>query len=117
MIPLVELTQIDEYLEDAPSWEQGKCYPSRYGDPFDRDHGIDRGRGRGWLQEDVTERGRGRGRKRFSSRGHGKNDHDRNDFPPSVGRDIRLKLPLEPTRFTDWSNIPSPPAAFPHGLA
>ena len=101
-------------MEDAPSWEQRKCYPSRYGDPFDRDHGIDRGRG--WLQEDVIERGIGRGRGRFSSCGHGKNDHDRNDFPPSVGRDIRLKLPPGPARFTDWSSISSPPTAFPHGL-
>ena len=113
---LVELIQMVEYLEGAFSWEQRKCYPSRYGDPLDRDHGIDRGRGRGWLQEDVTERGIGRGRGRFSSRGHGRNDRDRNDFPPSVGRDIRLELPPEPARFTDWSSISSPPAAFPHGL-
>ena len=91
-------TQTDEYLEDAPSWEQEKCYPSRYGDPFDRDHGIGRGQGR------------------FSSRGHEKNDCDRNDFPPSVGRDIRLKLPPGQARFTDWSNISTPPAVFSHGL-
>ena len=91
-------TQTDEYLEDAPSWEQEKCYPSRYGDPFDRDHGIGRGQGR------------------FSSRGHKKNDCDRNDFPPSVGRDIRLKLPPGQARFTDWSNISTPPAVFSNGL-
>ena len=91
-------TQTDEYLEDAPSWEQEKCYPSRYGDPFDRDHGIGRGQGR------------------FSSRGHKKNDCDRNDFPPSVGRDIRLKLPPGQARFTDWSSISTPPAVFSLGL-
>ena len=113
---LVELIQTAEYLEGAPSWEQRRFYPSRYGDPFYRDHGIGRGRGRGWLQEDVTERDTGRGRGRFPSRGHGRNDHDRNDFPPSVGRDIRLELPPEPARFTDWSSISSPPATFPHGM-
>ena len=92
-------TQTAEYLEDAPSWEQRKCYPSRYGDLFDRDHGIGRGQGR------------------FSSRGHGKNDCDRNDFPPSVGRNIRLELPPGPARFTDWSSISSPSAVFSHGLS
>ena len=69
---LVELIQTAEYMEGAPSWEQRRCYPSRYGDPFYRDHGIGRGRGRGWLQEDVTERDIGRERGRFSSRGHGR---------------------------------------------
>ena len=44
------------------------------------------------------------------------NDHNRNDFLPSVGRDIRLELPPEPARFTDGSSISSPPAVFPHGL-
>ena len=107
-------TQTDEYLEDAPSWEQRKCYPSRYGDPLDRDHGIDRERG--WLPEDITERGIDKGQGRFSSRGHGRNDHDRNDFPPSVGRDIRLKLPPGQARFTDWSSISTPPAVFSLGL-
>ena len=107
-------TQTDEYLEDAPSWEQGKCYPSRYGDPLDRDHGIDRERG--WLPEDVTERGIDKGQGRFSSHGHGRNDHDRNDFPPSVGKDIRLKLPPGQARFTDWSSISTPPAVFSLGL-
>ena len=107
-------TQTDEYLEDAPSWEQGKCYPSRYGDPLDRDHGIDRERG--WLLEDITERGIDKGQGRFSSHGHGRNDHDRNDFPPSVGRDIRLKLPPGQARFTDWSSISTPPAVFSLGL-
>ena len=34
-------TQTDEYLEDAPSWEQRRFYPPRYGDPYYR------GRGRG----------------------------------------------------------------------
>ena len=101
-------------MEDAPSWEQGKCYPSRYGDPLDRDHGIDRERG--WLPEDVTERGIDKGQGRFSSHGHGRNDHDRNDFPPSVGRDIRLKLPPGQARFTDWSSISTPPAVFSLGL-
>ena len=30
---LVELIQTAEYLEDAPSWEQRRFYPPRYGDP------------------------------------------------------------------------------------
>ena len=107
-------TQTAEYSEDAPSWEQRKCYPSRYGDPLDRDHGIDRERG--WLPEDITERGIDKGQGRFSSHGHGRNDHDRNDFPPSVGRDIRLKLPPGQARFTDWSSISTPPAVFSLGL-
>ena len=57
---LVELIQTAEYLEDAPSWEQRRFYPLRYGDPFyrgrGRGHGRGRGRGRGWLNEDVAER-------------------------------------------------------------
>ena len=36
---LVELIQTAEYLEDAPSWEQRRFYPPRYGDPFYRGHG------------------------------------------------------------------------------
>ena len=55
---LVELIQTAEYLEDAPSWEQRRFYPPRYGDPFYRGHGRGhgRGRGRGWLHEDVPGR-------------------------------------------------------------
>ena len=62
---LVELIQTAEYLEDAPSWEQRRFYPLRYGDPYfrghGRGHGRGRGRGRGWLSEDVTERDTGGG--------------------------------------------------------
>ena len=36
---LVELIQTAEYLEDAPSWEQRRFYPTRYGDPFYRGRG------------------------------------------------------------------------------
>ena len=64
MIPLWKLIQTAEYLEGAPSWEQRRFYPSQYGDSFYRDHGIGRGRGRGWLQEDVTERDSYSGRDR-----------------------------------------------------
>ena len=62
---LVELIQTAEYLENAPSWEQRRFYPLRYGDPYyrgcGRGHGRGRGRGRGWLSEDVTERDIGGG--------------------------------------------------------
>ena len=62
---LVELIQTAEYLEDAPSWEQRRFYPPRYGDPYyrgcGRGCGRGRGRGRGWLSEDVTERDTGGG--------------------------------------------------------
>ena len=64
----------------------------------------------------LTDRDTSRGQGRLPSRGNGRNDQDRNDFPPSVGRDIRLELPPEPARFTDWSSISSPPATFPHGM-
>ena len=49
--------------------------------------------------------------------GNGRNGHDRDGFQPSSRRDIRLELPPEPepSRFTDWSSIASPPATFPHG--
>ena len=119
---LVELIQTAEYLEDVPSWEQRRFYPPRYGDPYyrgrGRGHGRGRGRGRGWLSEDLADRDISRGRGRFPSHGNGRNDQDRNGFPPSVGRDIRLELPPEPepARFTDWSSISSPPATFPHGM-
>ena len=116
---LVELIQTAEYLEDAPSWEQRRFYPPWYGDPYYRGRGRGcgrgRGRGRGWLYEHLADRDTGQGRGRFPSRGNGRNDQDRNDIPPSVGRDIRLELPPEPARFTDWSSISSPPATFPHG--
>ena len=119
---LVELIQTAEYLEDAPSWEQRKFYPPRYGDPYyrgcGRGHGRGRGRGRGWLSEDVTERDTGGGRGRFHSRGNGRNGQDRNGFLPSSRRDIRVEMPPEPepSRFSDWSSIASPPArTSPHG--
>ena len=109
---LVELIQTAEYLEDAPSWEQRRFYPPWYGDPYYRGHGRGcgrgRGRGRGWLYEHLDDRDTGRGRGRLPSRGNGRNDQDRNGFLPSVGRDIRLELPPEPARFTDWSSISSP---------
>ena len=113
---LVELIQTAEYLEDAPSWEQRRFYPLRYGDPYyrgcGRGHGRGRGRGRGWLSEDVTERDTGGGQGRLHSRGNGRNGQDRNGFPPTSRRDIRLEMPpeLEPSRFSDWSSIASLPA-------
>ena len=120
---LVELIQTAEYLEDAPSWEQRRFYPPRYGDPYyrgrGRGHGRGRGRGRGWLSEDVTERDTGGGRGRFHSHGNGRNGQDRNGFPPSSRRDIRVEMPPEPepSRFSDWSSIASPPArTSPHGV-
>ena len=119
---LVELIQTAEYLEDAPPWEQRRFYPPQYGDPYyrgcGRGCGRGRGRGGGWLSEDVTERDTGGGRGRFNAHGNGRNGQDRNGFPPSSGREIRLELPPEPepSRFTDWSSIASPPATFPHGM-
>ena len=94
---LVELIQTAEYLEDAPSWEQRRFYPPRYGDPYyrgcGRGCGRGRGRGRGWLSDDVAERDIGGGRGRFHSRGNGRNGYDRDGFQPSSRRDIRLELP------------------------
>ena len=119
---LVELIQTAEYLEDVPSWEQRRFYPPRYGDPYyrGRGRGCGRGRGRdrGWLSEDLADSDTGMGRGRFPSRRKGRNDQNRNGFPPSGGRDIRLELPPEPepARFTDWSSISSPPVTFPHGM-
>ena len=96
----MELIQTAEYLEDAPSWEQRRFYPLRYGDPYyrgrGRDHGRGRGRGRGWLSEDVTESDIGGGRGRFRLHGNGRNGHNRDGFQPSSRRDIRLELPHEP---------------------
>ena len=45
---LVELIQTTEYLEDIPIWGQRDylLYPPRYGDPFYRGRGRERGRGR-----------------------------------------------------------------------
>ena len=76
---LVELIQTAEYLEDAPSWEQRRFYPPRYGDPYyrghGRGHGRGRGRGRGWLSVDVPERDSGGGRGRFHFRGNGRDQN------------------------------------------
>ena len=62
---LVELIQTAEYLEDAPSWEQRRFYPPRYGDPYyrgcGRGCGRGRGRGRGWLYEHLDDRDTSRG--------------------------------------------------------
>ena len=94
----------------------------RYGDPYfrgrGRGHGRGRGRGRGWLSEDVTERDTGGGRGRFYSHGNRGNGQYRNGFLPSSRRDIRLEMPPEPepSRFSDWSSLASPPArTSPHG--
>ena len=46
---LVELIQTAEYLEDAPSWEQRRFYPPRYGDPYYR------GCGRGVVEVEEEE--------------------------------------------------------------
>ena len=108
---LVELIQTAEYLEDAPSWEQRRFYPLRYGDPFYRGHGRGhgRGRGRGWLHEDIPGRNLD-GQGRFHFHGNG-----REGFASSRDegrRDIRLELPPEPgpSRHSDWSSTASPPA-------
>ena len=116
---LVELIQTAEYLEDAPSWEQRRFYPPRYGDPYYRGcgRGCGRGRGRGrrWLHEDVPGRDLD-GRGRFHSCGNG-----REGFASSHEegrRDVRLELLPEPgpSRHSDWSSIASPPArTSPHG--
>ena len=54
---MVELIQTAEYLKDTRSWGQRRFYPPRYGDPYYRGQGRGcgqcRGRGRGWLSEDV----------------------------------------------------------------
>ena len=93
---LVELIQTAEYLEDAPSWEQRRFYPPRYGDPYyrgcGRGCGRGRGRGRGWLYEHLEDRDTGRRRGRFPSHGNGRNNQDRNDIPPSVRRDVRMEF-------------------------
>ena len=117
---LVELIQTAEYLEDAPSWEQRRFYPLRYGDPYYRGHGRGcgrgRGRGRDWLNEDVTERDSGGGRGRFHFHGNGRdqNGQYRSGFASTHDegrRDIRLEMPPEPepSRFSDWSSLGSPP--------
>ena len=117
---LVELIQTAEYLEDAPSWEQRRFYPLRYGDPYyrgcGRGCGRGRGRGRGWLNEDVPGRDLGGGRGRFPFHGNGRdqNGQYRSGFASTRDegrRDIRLEMPPEPepSRFSDWSSVGSPP--------
>ena len=117
---LVELIQTAEYLEDAPSWEQRRFYPPQYGDPYyrgcGRGCGRGRGRGRGWLSEDVTERdtGGGCGRLHFRGNGRSQNGQYRSGFASAQDegrRDIRLEMPPEPepSRFSDWSSLASPP--------
>ena len=125
---LVELIQTAEYLEDAPSWEQRRFYPLRYGDPYyrgcGRGHGRGRGRGRGWVSEDITERDTGGGCRRFHFRGNGRsqNGQYRSGFASAQDegrRDVRLEMPPEPepSRFSDWSSLASPPArTSPHGV-
>ena len=117
---LVELIQTAEYLEDAPSWEQRRFYPPQYGDPYyrghGRGHGRGRGRGRGWLNENVPGRDLSGGRGRFPFRGNGRDQHgqDGSSFASTRDegrRDIRLELTTEPepSRFSDWSSLGSPP--------
>ena len=81
-----------------------------------RGHGRGRGRGRGWLNEDITERdsGGGRGRFHFRGNGRGQNGQYRSGFASTHDegrRDIRLEMPPEPepSRFSDWSSLGSPP--------
>ena len=117
----VELIQTAEYLEDAPSWEQRRFYPLQYGDPYYRGHGRGcgrgRGRGRGWLNENVPGRDLGGGQGRFHFHGNGR-DHDgqyRSGFVSTHDegrRDIRFEMPPEPepSRFSNWSSLASPPA-------
>ena len=125
---LVEFIQTAEYLEDAPSWEQRRFYPPRYGDPYYRGHGRccgrGRGRGRGWLSEDITERDTGGGCGRFHFHGNGRNQNGqyRSGFVSAQDegrRDIRLEMSPEPepSRFSDWSSLASPPArTSPHNV-
>ena len=125
---LVELIQTAEYLEDAPSWEQRRFYPPRYGDPYyrgcGRGHGRGRGRGRGWLNEDIPGRDLGGGQGRFPFRGNGRdqNGQYRSGFASTCDegrRDIRLEMPPEPepSRFSNWSSLGSPPTrTSPHGV-
>ena len=59
---LIELIQTTKYLEDTPTWGQRdyQLYPPRYGDPFYRGRGRDRGRGRQeWFNERPIERSNG----------------------------------------------------------
>ena len=117
---LVELIQTAEYLEDAPSWEQRRFYPLHdmvilITEDCGRGHGRGRGRGRGWLSEDVTERDTG-GRGRFHFRGNGREQYVqyRNGSVLTHDerrRDIHLEMPPEPepSRFSDWSSVGSPP--------
>ena len=123
---LVELMQTADYLEDAPSWEQRRFYPPRYGDPYYRGYGRGcgrgRGRGRGWLSEDVTERDIGGGRGRFHFRGNGRDQNGQyrgglTSTRDEGRRDIRLEMPPEPepSRFSDWSSVGSlPTRTYPH---
>ena len=137
---LVELIQMAEYLEDAPSWGQRIFYLPRYGDPFyrgwGRGCGRGRGRGRSWLSEDTTERDSGGGGGR--NIGH-ENGRDRETFPRTFENDRwdgdwsvpthvdgryetiqesqEPPVPL-PLRFSDWSSSGSPNArTSPHGIS
>ena len=92
---------------------------------FYRGCGRGRGRGRGWLNEDITERDSsgGRGRSNFCGNGRGQYGlqrnweyyrQDRSGFTSTHDegrRDIRLEMPPEPepSRFSDWSSLGSPP--------
>ena len=136
---LVELIQMAEYLEDAPSWGQRRFYPPWYGNPFyrgwGRGPGRGKGRGRNWLSEDTTERDSGEGQGRIShGNGRGREmfqrtfENDRQDgnwsIPTHVeGRnDTRqeswVPLPPLPSRFSDWSSLGSPHArASPHSIS
>ena len=124
---LVELIQTAEYLEDVPSWGHGRFYPLWYRDPYFRGQGwgCGRGRGRGWLSEDVAERdtGGGQGRTSFCGNGRGQSmlqrtlEYNRQDRTLLTStnveerNNIRPEMPPdpEPSRFSDWSSLGSPP--------
>ena len=115
----MELIQTAEYLEDAPSWEQRRFYPPRYGDPYyrgrGRSHGRGRGRGRSWLNENIPERDvGGRGRMPYCGNGREPYGQVRAATAPTRDerrRDVHLEMPPEPepSRFSDWSSVGSPP--------
>ena len=136
---LVELIQTTEYLEDTPMWEQRdyQLYPPWYGDPFYRERGRGRCRGRQeWLNERPIERsngGLGRGfshgnRREIRGDTHQVNtESDQQDrqeeewsVPTSIERreddTVRQQShrapptppPSEDRLFTDWSSLGSP---------
>ena len=137
---LVELIQTTEYLKDTPTWGQRdyRLHPLRYGDPFYRGGGRDRGRGRrDWLSERPFERetngGSGRGFFHGNGRGAVREAHqttskseqrDRQEEDWSIVASIERRddspvrqvsqrtpptpHPSDERLFTNWSSLESP---------